>query len=135
MASEKRKRANDSSDARPEKKSKLSKPVSRLTGLKEEPAFQRGGASILTPLEQKQIQVQATRDALFEQSTGQQARNVEFSDDENKEPTAAPARTKRRRTEKHGADRKPSNREDSGFRMEGLSYKVRLRKHSCRDGG
>src|SRR5271163_964569 len=33
----------------------------------EEVAFPRGGASILTPLEHKQIQIEATRDVLFEQ--------------------------------------------------------------------
>jgi rRNA biogenesis protein RRP5 len=33
----------------------------------EEPSFPRGGGSVLTPLERKQIQIQATRDVLFEQ--------------------------------------------------------------------
>ena len=33
----------------------------------EERAFPRGGASALTPLEYKQIQIQATRDVLFEE--------------------------------------------------------------------
>jgi len=34
----------------------------------EEKAFPRGGGSVLTPLEHKQIQIQATRDVLFEES-------------------------------------------------------------------
>lgn len=134
MASEKRKRVREEAtrpnNDRPEKKPKTSKPVSKLVVPKEEPAFQRGGASILTPLEQKQIQVQATRDALFEQSTGQKARNTEFGDDENEqdeiaEPTAALAKTKRRnpkRPERNGSMPGP---EDSGIRIEALSYKVR----------
>jgi rRNA biogenesis protein RRP5 len=33
----------------------------------EEPLFPRGGASVLTPLEHKQIQIEAKNDALFEQ--------------------------------------------------------------------
>lgn len=35
----------------------------------EEPMFPRGGASVLTPLEYKQIQVQAKNDALFEEQS------------------------------------------------------------------
>src|SRR3569833_1298645 len=38
-----------------------------VTRLKdEEPLFPRGGGSVLSPLEQKQIQIQAKRDVLFE---------------------------------------------------------------------
>jgi len=136
MAPEKRKRVKEATrpdNDRPEKKPKTSKPVSKLVAPKEEPAFQRGGASILTPLEQKQIQVQATRDALFEQSTGQKARNTEFGEDENDEdviaePAAALAKTKRRnprRPERNGSMPGP---EDSGIRIEALSYKVRYRR-------
>ena len=130
MASEKRKRARGPESDRAEKKPKASKPTSRLTGPKEEPAFQRGGASILTPLEQKQIQVQATRDALFEQSTGQKARNTEYGDDENEEevhvePTAAPANTKRKRTVRRDRDEPSASLKGSGVRIEGLSYRVR----------
>ena len=130
MASEKRKRAREPETDRAEKKPKPSKPTSRLTGPKEEPAFQRGGASILTPLEQKQIQFQATRDALFEQSTGQKARNTEYGDDENEEeayiePTAAPANTKRKRTVRRDRDESSASLKGSGVRIEGLSYRVR----------
>ncbi|KAK7938058.1 uncharacterized protein PG986_014926 [Apiospora aurea] len=48
-----------------------SKPAAaKLTKLKEEePLFPRGGGSVLTPLEQKQIQVQARQDVLFEQES------------------------------------------------------------------
>ena len=35
----------------------------------EERAFPRGGGSVLTPLEQRQIQIQATRDVLFEEKS------------------------------------------------------------------
>lgn len=136
MAPEKRKRAVEATrpdDDRPEKKPKTSKPVSKLVAPKEEPAFQRGGASILTPLEQKQIQVQATRDALFEQSTGQKARNIEFGEDENEEdglaePTAALAKRKRRTQKKSERNGSMPGTEDSGIRIEALSYKVRHRR-------
>ncbi|KAI5279635.1 rRNA biogenesis protein rrp5, partial [Ascosphaera acerosa] len=36
----------------------------------EETPFPRGGASVLTPLEQKQISLQAKKDVLFEQTHG-----------------------------------------------------------------
>jgi rRNA biogenesis protein RRP5 len=36
----------------------------------EEKSFPRGGASVLTPLEHKQIHIKANQDVLFEQSTG-----------------------------------------------------------------
>lgn len=129
MAPEKRKRGKDPEETRPEKKPKSSKPTSRLTGPKEEPAFQRGGASILTPLEQKQIQVQATRDTLFEQSTGQKARNTEFGDDENDEeailePTTAPPKIKDKRTVKSDRSNRGSQLQSTGVRIEGLSYRV-----------
>lgn len=72
-------------DERPSKKSRSTndssqkddsserKPVAKSVLLQEDRAFPRGGGSVLTPVEQKQIKVQAERDALFEQRTGQKA--------------------------------------------------------------
>lgn len=128
MAPEKRKRDWESDNVRPGKKTRPAKPTSNLIAPKEEPAFQRGGASILTPLEKKQIQVQATRDALFEQSTGQKARNPEFEDDDedgvdiekDKVSIKPKANTKAKRKRP-----KDTEKEDVvGVRIEGLSYKV-----------
>ncbi|KAL8788045.1 MAG: hypothetical protein Q9195_007511 [Heterodermia aff. obscurata] len=130
MAPEKRKRATESDNVRPEKKSKPLKPKadSELIVPREEPAFQRGGASILTPLEKKQIHLQATRDALFEQNTGQKAKNPEFEDDENEDdvdidggraPAKPKANTKAKRKRPKGAEKK----DPPGLRIEGLSYK------------
>ena len=133
MALEKRKRATESDNVRPEKKSKPSKPTSKLVVPREEPAFQRGGASILTPLEKKQIQVQATSDALFEQKTGQKAKNPEFDEDENEDdvdiderkiPAKPKANTKAKRKRPKGAEKE----EVSSLRIEGLSYKVFVTK-------
>ena len=129
MTSEKRKRAVESDAGRPEKKPKPSKSTSKLSAPKEEPAFQRGGASILTPLEHKQIKIQATRDALFEQSTGQKAKNAEFEDEEDeddvdiesKEISSKPkANTKAKRKRAKGSEKD----ETPILRIEGLSYKV-----------
>ncbi|KAI1610942.1 30S ribosomal protein S1 [Exophiala viscosa] len=50
-------------------KSQKPKPASILT--KEQPAFPRGGASLLTPLERKQIQVKASQDVARERKQQQ----------------------------------------------------------------
>ena len=137
MASEKRKRPAEIDAGRPEKKSKPSKSTSKLIAPKEEPAFQRGGASILTPLEHKQIKIQATRDALFEQSTGQKAKNAEFEDEgsendvdiNSKEISAKPkANTKAKRKRAKGSEKD----ETPTLRIEGLSYKVQPSRHGIR---
>ncbi|KAI0603338.1 hypothetical protein F4775DRAFT_533283, partial [Biscogniauxia sp. FL1348] len=63
-------------DAKPPKSPKTSGPkpadaptISRLK--EEEPLFPRGGGSVLSPLEHKQISIQAKQDVLFEQEAGQ----------------------------------------------------------------
>ncbi|KAI1862516.1 hypothetical protein JX265_009230 [Neoarthrinium moseri] len=73
-------RPSKSSTAKPDKSSSKTdfKPSSKpatapaLSRLKEEePLFPRGGGSVLSPLEHKQIQIQAKQDVLFEQASGQ----------------------------------------------------------------
>ncbi|KAF2486083.1 hypothetical protein BDY17DRAFT_290821 [Neohortaea acidophila] len=53
-----------------EKESGERRAVSKSLLQQEERAFPRGGASVLTPLDHKQIKAQAERDVLFEQNTG-----------------------------------------------------------------
>lgn len=129
------KRKLDAADenTRPEKKQRP-RPSSTIkpTILKdEEPSFPRGGASILTPLEQKQIQIQAKQDVLFEQSTGTKAPRNDFQDEENDEdlpeqPNALVAKTKRKPKSKEKKGAKNDLLEEPGVRIEGLSYKVSL---------
>ena len=114
--------------SRPEKKQKPS--TAKLSVLKEEePAFPRGGASILTPLEHKQIRIQAKQDVLFEQATGTKAVRNDFEDAENDEDmlgqedapvskTKSRARSKGKKNAEKGATR------ERDVRIEGLSYKV-----------
>ena len=110
---------------RPAKKTKAIPSVFR----EEEPAFPRGGAHVLTPLEQKQIQVEAKQDVLFEQSTGQKALRY-GSDGEPEEDEGAPRPASRSRKALHkltsaaGKPRAKKLIEDRGVRIEGLSYKV-----------
>ena len=127
----KRKLESANENARPEKKQRP-RPSSTIkpTILKdEEPSFPRGGASILTPLEQKQIQIQAKQDVLFEQSTGTKAPRNEFQDEEDDEdlgeqPNTLGAKTKRKPKSKEKKGAKNALAEEPAVRIEGLSYKV-----------
>lgn len=128
MAPIKRKSPGENEGTRPEKKLKASASGSKLSVLRnEEPAFPRGGASILTPLEHKQIQIQATRDVLFEQSTGIKSVHNEFEDEEDEEDKpghadSAPRKARAKRGSKKG--KSVEIKEEVGVRIEGLSYKV-----------
>lgn len=78
----------------------------------EEPMFPRGGGSVLTPLEQKQIQLEAKADAI---------RDEEFN-------TGGKALKKKKRksalkSEKKG-DKKAAQDEEDNIRVESLSFKV-----------
>ena len=133
MAPIKRKRAPEETTTQPEKKHKTkaedSHSTTKLAVLpKEEPAFPRGGGSILTPLEQKQIQTQAVKDVLFEQSTGQKVTRDEFGDEEN-EVVKSASKTKRKVRSKDKKKKDLPSEQEHGVRMEGLSYKVCLTVH------
>ena len=129
MAPIKRKSDTAAQASRPEKKQKSS-TVPQVSILRqEEPAFPRGGASVLTPLEQKQIQIQAKQDVLFEQKTGQKAARTEFEDVENEEeiPEEAVAPTAKAKRKRKSQDKKSGvidEKEGHAVRIEGLSYKV-----------
>lgn len=104
--------------------------LSALRPREEEPAFPRGGASLLTPLEHKQIQIQATKDVLFEQNTGRKAPNHGLEDDESdtgeqeqEQVNGVPATSKRKPRSKGQKDKKAGAVEEPGIRIEGLSYK------------
>lgn len=127
------KRKNDDAAAeraRPEKKHKPSTSAQKLSVLREEePAFPRGGASILTPLEQKQIQIQAKQDVLFEQKTGKKAARDEFENAESDEnmPDQPSGPSKKTRNKSKSRDKKGKKNgavEEAAIRIEGLSYKV-----------
>lgn len=92
----------------------------------EDAAFPRGGASVLTPLEHKQIQVDATRDVLFEQKGETKKVQVE----NGKYNPAGQANAS-----KHSKVKSRNNRLSVGsnaapdhddVKIEGLSYKVGL---------
>ena len=103
----------------------------------DEPSFPRGGASVLTPLERKQIQNQATKDVLFEQKGSKLladdagATNNEEDDDSDaginqKNEAATPAKKSRRKKSKSKKGPEPENSGEGGVRVEGLNFKVYL---------
>ncbi|KAI1410194.1 nucleic acid-binding protein [Hypoxylon sp. FL1857] len=98
------------SDAKPNSNSKPAgaSTVSRLK--EEEPLFPRGGGSVLTPLEHKQISIQAKQDVLFEQESGQGKK---------------PERASKRKKVNASKDGKPakSHQGEEGAKIESLNYK------------
>ena len=130
MAPIKRKSDDAAESTRPEKKRKPSTSTHKSSVLKEEePAFPRGGASILTPLEHKRIQIQAKQDVLFEQSTGKKAARNDFEDEENDEsmpdqPNGPIKKTKSKSKLNDKKEKKIRVVEEATVRIEGLSYKV-----------
>lgn len=85
----------------------------------EEAAFPRGGASVLTPLEHKQIQIEATNDALFEQGGRKKSRNAAGGDPEEHGEHV------RRKNKTKGASKKATKDEDE-ITIESLNYKASL---------
>lgn len=134
MAPVKRKSLDQSKSTRPEKKQKASVSSAKPVVLAEEPVFPRGGSSVLTPLEQKQIHIQATSDVLFEQSTGRKSGKNEFEDGENESDhpdQSKGARQKTKRKKKSQKTQKGKSEEaatEPNIRIERLSYKVGIKE-------
>ena len=110
-------------------KSTRSIPTSLLPN--EQPAFPRGGASLLTPIERKQIQAQATRDALKEHAgSGDLFSTTHQSlDDSEGEGFTQDAPTGLKKKREKASKQKPLKRgiqEAAALRIEGLSYKVSM---------
>lgn len=91
----------------------------------EERAFPRGGGGVLTPLEHKQIQIQATKDVLFEES-GQKKRTDEgiLSDDDMIDAEDAPQKQKLSKGKKKKTQTAGSGEITEPFiRVDGLKFK------------
>jgi rRNA biogenesis protein RRP5 len=106
-------------------------PVKASILQQEDRAFPRGGASVLTPLEHKQIKIQAERDVLFEQAGGKKQKPNAYSDDEddddeNAEPGADGASVPSKKKRKTKADKRAAKAADDKkpqVKIFGLSYK------------
>lgn len=106
-----------------------SKPPAPSVLAKEQPAFPRGGAGLLTPIERRQIQAKASRDAAREHKKAQDlfggfAGNAQDSSDEDgglpsEDEQAKPEKTSR----KTKARKKGTETEKPDVFIGGLSYK------------
>ncbi|PWY88997.1 nucleic acid-binding protein [Aspergillus heteromorphus CBS 117.55] len=124
----KHKSASNDSKSKPEEKP--ASKASELTVLRDdEPSFPRGGASVLTPLERKQIQIQATKDVLFEQRGAKPSgdfANDGLEDDTDMEdagdePSGAATKARKRKTK--GKKTEQDAGEKQSVRIEGLNFK------------
>lgn len=117
LKSRKEKRSNDDEKRPAPQKSLLQK---------EEKAFPRGGGSVLTPLEHRQIQIEATKDVLFEQSSSKRKPAGFESDDdlENTQPDSQ-VTPKKKRSKKDSSKKKNGGveLEEKVPRIEGLGMK------------
>ena len=100
------------------------KQITKSILSQEERSFPRGGGSVLTPLEHKQIKAQAERDVLFELGNQHASRDSLFGDDNTLGVTTAarPAK-KRRKTGERNKFGIEKTEPSSGIKIQGLSYK------------
>lgn len=106
--------------------------ISKVSRAKDEDvAFPRGGASVLTPLEHKQINIEAARDVLFEQQTA--SHTSKSREDGVSEPSGPKTASSKRRKSKSKVKISGEQVEDDEemVKIEGLSYKVFSRKFVC----
>jgi rRNA biogenesis protein RRP5 len=125
---------NQSKPGKDSSKSTRSASTSLLTN--EQPAFPRGGASLLTPIEKKQIQAQASRDALKEHTSSGDlfSTSHEVLDNSDEENVAQDTLRGSKKRRKKASKQNPSDgglQETTTLRIEGLSYKVSLLRLVC----
>ncbi|RAL68395.1 hypothetical protein DID88_007126 [Monilinia fructigena] len=129
MRSKKTSESDDRPSKRPRAEEKEGKststtklpPATKISRVRdEEVAFPRGGASVLTPLEHKQIQIDATRDVLFEQH-GAKSSKPDGEDLEGEDSSKPKKKKKGKGKGKKIAQ--DSEVEEETVKIEGLSYK------------
>lgn len=108
---------------------KDTKPQAASVLTKEQPAFPRGGASLLTPVERKQIQAKASRDAAKEFKKSQdlfgnsRSKNEDTSDDDGASGSEQEDIKPEKKPRKEKARKNKSEVEGPDIRIGGLSYK------------
>lgn len=114
--------AESPAKSKPEKTEKA--PPKASVFKDEETSFPRGGASVLTPLEHKQIQIKANQDVLFEQ-TG--TKRTGGADDEygdmGSEDEGKTAKAEKKRPAKKGKKSHDDEDKEPVVKAEGLNYK------------
>lgn len=97
--------------------------LKKVKPAEEETHFPRGGAQVLTPLEYKEVANEAARDVLFGASGKASEAEVEVSDKAKKVK-----KFQKRNEKKSEKGKKDGEKEEkeTGPKVEGFSYKVRL---------
>lgn len=123
--SAKRRKSDAAAEQPPAAKPKAEPPKSIFKD--EEKAFPRGGASVLTPLEHKQIQIKANQDVLFEQAGGKRTKGGDdgFSDMGSEDDEDAAQKASKKKLFKKSKKSNVDGEKEQAIRVEGLSYKVR----------
>lgn len=98
-----------------EKTSSSANAITTVQG--DEPLFPRGGGSVLTPLEHRQITIQAKQDALFEEESGKPSKKADKTEKSDK-------KRKRKSSKKEDKTLGTSARDEDAVKIEGLNYKV-----------
>ncbi|KAJ4362538.1 rRNA biogenesis protein rrp5 [Neocucurbitaria cava] len=120
--SAKRRKSDGAAEPSPAKaKSESAAPKSVFKD--EETSFPRGGASVLTPLEHKQIQIKANQDVLFEQAGVKRSGGDGFSDMGSDDGEAAAPKSSKKKSSKKGKRSQEDGEQEQTIRAEGLSYK------------
>jgi rRNA biogenesis protein RRP5 len=99
------------------------RPPAQSVLKQEERAFPRGGGSVLTPLEHKQIKAQAERDVLFEQEQEAETGGATADNEDTLFDEGRSAAKKKKRKDGRKSGDEPGKFEGSGVRIQGLSYK------------
>lgn len=125
--SAKRQRKSDAAENPPPATSKPDISTQNSIFKDEEKSFPRGGASVLTPLEHKQIQIKANQDVLFEQAGGKKRGGDDGMSDDDEDmgddDEDAPTKSKKRRAKKN-KNALGEDEEVHKIRAEGLTFKV-----------
>ena len=123
------KESSEPKSAKPPKATKVQdestgerKALTKSVLQQEERAFPRGGGSVLTPIEQKQIKAEAERDVLFEQETGRTVGEEKGEGDLFDQHSSSMHSKKKQKKRRHSSENAPKL-EASGIKIQGLSYK------------
>lgn len=104
----------------PESEPRKSVKASLLSG--EDRAFPRGGATVLTPLEQRQIRVEAERDVLFEEAGKTKVSKEEY--DGSDQETAVKSKTKGKPAAKRSKTTTSDTKASDQIKIQGLGFKT-----------
>lgn len=114
----------------PPAKTKSTKPNPASVLAQEQPAFPRGGASLLTPVERKQIQAKASRDVARERKPTQDlfgkdsaAQLSDTSDEEGSLPADQVVKKDSKKSKKEKRRRESATAQTSESKAGGLNYK------------